>query len=908
MTTHHQDEERKAGLPEGIGELFAEMANDLPLILWVQDAAGRLVVVNDAFCAYFGVDREQAEGTPWPMLLHPEDRPAHARALSACIREGRALHTEVRVRRGDGEWRWLSSQARPRFSRSGAFRGLVGTSTDVTDSKRAEAADRRRADRDRFRAALGGALESAGSPEAIEAAATRLSRAHFAADGCCFLRPLDGGPNTPLVVTGEADDPAPPPELRAALAELGARSFVLVPVADGEDRAALVVHARAARAWSHDEVRLVREVAERTGAAAARVRAEAALRRSRERYRTLLESVEEGFCVFKMLFDESGRGIDYRFLEVNSTFERHTGLVDAVGRRARELVPDLEDRWPEIYGRVATTGAPHHFIEGSEAMGRVFRVSASRVGAPEDHEVALIFTDITEARRREKALRESEERLRLASSFAGLGVFSWDVVEDTVRWDNDRMYEIFDRPRAEGPASLGELESRYLAPEDRGALSRALDAAMTGDVSLDVAVRVRRPSDGRLRWVALWGRFEREPDGAPRRLVGVVADVTERKRTEATLRESNARKDEFLAMLGHELRNPLGAIRTAAELVERQCGDDPQLERVAAVLTRQSGHMAGLIEGLLEVSRVARGKMTLSRERLDLRGLVEAVVDDRRAELDEKRLDLQVSLPAAPVHGDVDRVRWTQIVDNLLANAIKFTPAPGTVAVRLEARDGEAVLTVRDSGVGIAPERLASIFEPFHQEAQDVARGQGGLGLGLALAQGLVALHGGHIEALSDGPGHGATLEVRLPIAAEGAPAAKAPAAKAPARRQAGRSVLVVEDSPDNAEMLRAMLELQGFRPSTVATGPAALERLREAPPDAVLCDIGLPGMDGHALARTIRADPELQDLPLVALTGYGQPGDRQRSSEAGFSAHLTKPVEADALLETLGQLLDARD
>lgn len=373
----------------------------------------------------------------------------------------------------------------------------------------------------------------------------------------------------------------------------------------------------------------------------------------------------------------------------------------------------------------------------------------------------------------------------------------------------------------------------------------------------------------------------------------------ERARAEEALRESDRRKDEYLAMLGHELRNPLGAIRNATTLLRLAEMQSPDLRRVIGVLDRQSSHMARIIDGLLDVSRIARGKIHLELAPLDLREVVRNVLDARTAHEETHGLELVVDLPSEPLRIVGDEARLAQILDNLVGNATKFTSPPGTITVSLAREGHRALLRVRDTGAGIPPQALGRIFEPFHQEAQDSARTAGGLGLGLALAKALVDLHHGTLEAHSAGPGTGAVFEMRLPLCA-GPEALSAPE---PRREDRARRILLVEDNADAAEMLRHLLELRGHDVSMAATGAEALDVLRRQRTDIVLCDLGLPGMSGHDVARTIRRDPALRDLSLVALTGYGQPEDRRRTTESGFDAHLVKPVDLRALHEVLASL-----
>ncbi len=379
--------------------------------------------------------------------------------------------------------------------------------------------------------------------------------------------------------------------------------------------------------------------------------------------------------------------------------------------------------------------------------------------------------------------------------------------------------------------------------------------------------------------------------------------LVERRRAEQALKQESARKDEFLAMLGHELRNPLAAIRSATEILKISCPDDARLQRAHGVLDRQSAHMSRLIDGLLEVSRIARGKIQLDPVVLDLREVIDLALEDRLAQIESRELELRTERGAEPLWVRADRVRLVQVLDNLLGNAIKFSNAHGTIHVMVSRHTEEAVVRIKDTGVGIRSEMLERLFDPFQQDTEDIARPAGGLGLGLALAKKLVELHGGSIRAHSAGRGSGSEFEVRLPLAS--APSDQR--AAVPATEIAPMRVLIVEDNADTGESLRDLLEVLGHQATLAVNGDEAVDTLRTSGADAVLCDLGLPGMSGYSIARAVRSDRSLRRTPLIALTGYGQAEDIQRTARAGFDAHLTKPVDAASLVAVLKQL-DARE
>ncbi len=395
-------------------------------------------------------------------------------------------------------------------------------------------------------------------------------------------------------------------------------------------------------------------------------------------------------------------------------------------------------------------------------------------------------------------------------------------------------------------------------------------------------------------------------------LVRQAADILERARSESALEEANKRlreadrrKDEFLAILSHELRNPLAPVSNALSVLGAAEPGSESARRAQAVIERQFTHLSRLTDDLLDVTRITRGTIELRRQVLDVSEIARQTVDDHRAGFVERgvTLELLAPPPPEPIHVEGDDTRLAQIIANLLQNAMKFTPRGGKTIVSIEARSGQAIIRVRDTGTGITPEFFPRLFETFTQgESQALDRRDGGLGLGLPLAQGLVALHGGTLEAKSDGPGRGSTFTVSLPLSN-----AKPPAAIEHSRARARpRRVLVIDDNMDSADMLRQALELRGHQVEVAHSGPEGVEKLRQLGAQVVICDIGLPEMDGYAVARAMRADPKLHSVRLVALTGYARPQDVTKAIQAGFDAHLAKPAGVDLIERALDAEADA--
>lgn len=440
---------------------------------------------------------------------------------------------------------------------------------------------------------------------------------------------------------------------------------------------------------------------------------------------------------------------------------------------------------------------------------------------------------------------------------------------------------------------IGESIARLVPADRRDDLPTILGAVSRGErVDHFETERVRK--DGRRIHVSVTVSPIRDVDG---RIIGaskVARDVTERRRAEQA-------KDEFLAMLGHELRNPLAAMQSA---IVAACLDESRRERALDIARRQAGQLRRLVDDLLDVTRVTRGKIALRKERLFLATVVERAVEVTRTQIEERGHTLAVSLPPE-LKVDADAGRLEQVLVNLLINAAKYTQPGGRIEVIAEALGGEIVVSVRDNGMGISAEMLPHVFDLFAQADTSLDRAQGGLGLGLALVRRLVELHDGVIEARSDGCGQGAEFLVRLPVPRGPEPERRADAdgASAAEPQTATRArVLLVEDNVDAADALAMLLELLGHGVEVAHDGLAALDAMQRAWPDIMLVDIGLPGIDGFELARRVRAAQGDSSMLLVALTGYGRDEDRERTRAAGFDYHLTKPVEIDALEELVAR------
>ena len=499
-----------------------------------------------------------------------------------------------------------------------------------------------------------------------------------------------------------------------------------------------------------------------------------------------------------------------------------------------------------------------------------------------------VVVDITQRKRTEQQLQESERALADFFENATLGL-QWMDANGIVIRANRAQLELLGYPEAE---YVGHHISEFHA--DRDLIEAMLARLSAGENVPEFEARLSC-KDGSIKHVLINPSVLRNGPFVHTRCF--TRDITDRKRAEQSLRESARRKDEFLAMLAHELRNPLAPIRNALQIL-RMDKSHGGFAPVHEMLERQVNQLVRLVDDLLDVSRITHDQIELRREPVELTTIVRAAVETANPLIASAGHELGVFLPSETLVFDADPVRLTQVLANLLNNAAKYTPEGGRIEI-LASRDGpDAVISVRDTGIGIHADMLPRVFELFMQGPRGYNRRQGGLGIGLTLTKRLVEMHGGTVMARSKGEGQGAEFVVRLPLKITDRPARAEPATGAPSRTM--RRVLVVDDNRDAADSLGALLTLLGVDVTVVHDGFAALKALKTSRPTAVLLDIGMPDMDGYELARRMRQQPEGQDVRLIAVTGWGQAQDRERSRAAGIDHHVIKPVDCNVLMSLL--------
>ena len=625
-----------------------------------------------------------------------------------------------------------------------------------------------------------------------------------------------------------------------------------------------------------------------------KTRAEDALRESEIRYRTLTEGVPQ--LVWTCLPD--GR-CEY----LSPQWCSFTGLpeADQLDFRWLDLVihPDDRPRTLECWMNAVAGLAPYDIqyrIRRHDGEYRWFQTRGIPIRDASGQIVRWFgsCTDIDDQIQAEEAARHTAEHLGFALKTARMGSWEVDLPRSTLEC-SEEFKANFGREPAE-PFTLDDM-FRSIHPQDLGRVRDEMDAAVVRRSDYEAEYRAIWP-DGSTHWVLARGQPFYGPQGTPQKLVGLTLDITDRKRAEEALREADHRKDEFLAMLAHELRNPLAAIHGALTLAAED-GSEEEREWVSSVVDRQVGHLSRLIDDLLDVSRISRGKIGLRPEPLDLKVIVALAAEAVRPLMKARRHEFLIDLDPGALTLVGDRTRLEQVLVNLLSNAAKYTDDGGRIRLSARQESGEIRIRVEDDGVGISPEMQPKVFDLFTQVDPSLDRAQGGLGIGLTLVKTLVEMHGGRVSVKSE-PGLGTEFLVSLQAASDASKVEGPPAVPEDRGSSGSIRVLVVDDNVDSARAMARLLARRGHDVRTAFDGPSALDEARDFNPEVIFLDIGLPGMDGYQVARRLRDDQATRSARIIAVSGYGQERDRDRSALAGFDHHLIKPVEYEAVFRLL--------
>jgi PAS domain S-box-containing protein len=520
---------------------------------------------------------------------------------------------------------------------------------------------------------------------------------------------------------------------------------------------------------------------------------------------------------------------------------------------------------------------------------------------------AKVMRDHTEAKLAADALRESESRLRVALEAAEMGTWLWRIPTDEQILD-DSLRRLMGLTPDEKVMTLDDF-LKAVHSQDSERVRAEFERCLKEDGGFNVEFRVRW-SDGSLHWLRDQGKVFYDEAGSPLFMTGACVDITVRKHDEEELREADQKKDQFLALLAHELRNPLAPLRNGLQVM-RLADDGKTNAEIRDMMERQLSHMVRLIDDLLDISRLSQNKLHLQKARVLLSEVIGNSIESARPAIQAADHKLSVSLPSEPIYLDGDLTRLAQVFANLLTNSAKYTEPGGHISISAQSRDSEIEISVRDDGIGIPPEALFHIFDMFSQVDRSIERTTGGLGIGLALVKGIVEMHGGNIHAWSDGPGLGSTFTVTLPLSRQRTDSTYLPGQTDIQPGDTRRRVLVVDDNRDSAKSMAALLRLLGHEVETANDGIEAINSAEQFQPDVILMDVGMPNLNGYDATQQIRKQPWGQKIVILALTGWGQDADRERSRDAQCDGHLVKPVnlsDLSKLLSTMTRDGDHRD
>ena len=626
---------------------------------------------------------------------------------------------------------------------------------------------------------------------------------------------------------------------------------------------------------------------------------------------------------FVRLFDQAPtflavlEGPDHVIKLANPGYLKLVGPRDVVGRPVAQALPEAAAQgFVKILDDVYRTGQPY------SAYGARYTTQSTESGTREEVYLDFVYqpmtaadgtmigilvqgVDVSARAAADRALALSRARLNYATRLSGVGFWYCDLPFDVLQWD-ERVREHFFFPPV-GQVTINDFYAR-IHEDDRELTRAAIQASVSSRSPYDIVYRTIHPSTGAIKWIRALGGTDYADDGTPTHFDGVTVDVTAQKLDQQTLsilndqlREQDRLKDQFIAILSHELRNPLAPIRAAAQVVATPDVSRTQLQRAQLIIERQVAHMALLLDDLLDIARITQGKLQVKKQATTLLGVVDAAVEAVRPALDARHQELALKLPPESVTFVADPLRLSQILSNLLTNASKYSDEGSQIRLAVTVEAASMLISVQDDGIGMAPESLDRVFDMFLQVERGAGMSGGGLGIGLALVKGLTELHSGTVQARSGGLGRGSEFIVHLPLVS---PALMRPSPAAPDSTHADpvrRKVLVVDDNVDAADSLSMLLQLAGHEVRVAYLGRDALSQGQQFHPDVVLLDIGMPDMSGYEVARRLRQETWARNVQLIALTGWGQDDDRRQAFEAGFDHHLCKPVDSDQLGVLIG-------
>ncbi len=866
-----------------------------PGILHVFDLAERRTVfVNRTVASVLGFSPEEVEAMGSdvvPTLMHPEDLPRfepHLARLCA-LADGEIADFELRMRDRAGAWHSFHSYDTV-FARdaAGAPQQIIGVATENTERKRAEEAVVRLA-------AIVESSHDALFSEDLEGIVTSWNRGAEQIFG--YRADEIIGTSIMRLIPEARQEAEHEMQRNLAAGERGGTFEAIRKAKDGREFHASITISplKDAAGKIIGTSRVVRDITDRK-------RAEEALRRNAALFSTLIVQAPVGTYVVDAQF---------RVREANAeAMPVFVSVQPLIGRDFEEVMeivwgPEVGGRCAAIFRHTLETGERYvspPFTEKRHDLGieQTYEWETRRVTLPEgEHSVVCYFHEVTERARAAAALRASEERMRLAAETTGVGIWEWNVLTGFIHWDGS-MFQIYGvAPTADGFVSY-DTWRRAVMPEDLAHQEEVLMDTVRQCGQSTREFRILRADNGECRWIQAVELVRPNSEGKAEWVVGTNFDVTEQKKAEIAIREEARRKDEFLAMLGHELRNPLNAIRHAVQISGETPDDAEACQWAAKVVDRQSQQLSRMVDDLLDVARINRGRIDLRVEALDLGPVLEQAIAVVRPILAQRRQNFTSDI-GSPLRVTGDAVRLQQVFGNLLTNAAKYTPENGRISLRAQNEDGEIVVTITDNGVGIPAELLPHVFDLFRQADCTLDRAMGGLGIGLNVVKSLVEMHLGRVTVESAGANAGTTVTVRLPLllelpAAERPPAPPALAATPP---KAVR-VLVVDDHEDAAQALARLLKRRGCEVRCAHTGPDGVTTAREFLPEVLLLDIGLPGLDGYELAHILRAEAPFADALFIAISGYAQDGDRRRCLASGFDDHFAKPLDIPKLMEAI--------